>query len=165
MNIGVIGGSRVKDEVCDIAYRVGRILAMRNVTVICGGLTGVMECVSHGVSDGNGLVVGILPGYDPSEANRYVKIPIPTGMGYMRNFLIIRASQAIIAIDGSAGTLSEASFAISEGKDVVSIYPISIPRTKEKEGHVYVEPDPERAVDLAIDLAKRWHLIDESSEK
>ncbi|KAA8923546.1 MAG: TIGR00725 family protein [Thermoplasma sp.] len=161
----MIGGSRVHDDVCEVAYNVGRILAQRGVIVICGGLTGVMECASHGVRDGGGTVVGILPGYDASEANRYISIPLPTGMGYMRNFLIIRASQAIIAIDGSAGTLSEASFAISEGKDVVSIYPLNIPRTKEKEGHVYVEPDPQKAVDLAISLGEKWQQIDESNER
>ncbi|CAC11642.1 conserved hypothetical protein [Thermoplasma acidophilum] len=161
----MIGGSRVHDDVCEVAYRVGRLLAQKGVIVVCGGLTGVMECASHGVYDEGGIVVGILPGYDASQANRYVRIPLPTGMGYMRNFLIIRASQAIIAIDGSAGTLSEASFAISEGKDVVSIYPLNIPRTKEHEGHIYIEPDPQKAVDLAISLGSRWQQIDESTER
>ncbi|BAB59941.1 hypothetical protein [Thermoplasma volcanium GSS1] len=162
LNIAVIGGSRVSQEVCTLSYNVGRILAKYNVVVFCGGLTGVMECVSKGVSEGNGIVVGILPGYDPSEANDYVTIKVPTGMGYMRNFLIIRASQAVISIDGSAGTLSEASFAISEGKDVVSLFELNIPRKKEKEGHVYVEPDPEKAVQMAIELAKNWKWHEEN---
>ncbi len=154
MNIGVIGGSSVDEKICGIAYSVGKFLASAGATVFCGGLTGVMECVSHGVYDNHGTVVGILPGYKRSEGNRYLTVRIPTGIGYARNFLIIRASDVLIAIDGSSGTLSEAAFAVTEGKDVVSIFDIYIPRKKNGEGNVYIIPDPEEAVSMAVKIAK-----------
>ncbi|MGC8609658.1 MAG: TIGR00725 family protein [Thermoplasmata archaeon] len=154
MNIGVIGGSSVDEKVCKIAYEIGKYLASFHATVFCGGLSGVMECVSHGVYDGHGTVVGILPGYKKMEGNRYLTIRIPTGIGYARNFMIIRASDVLIAIDGSSGTLSEAAFAVTEGKDVVSIFDIYIPRKKDGEGHVYVIPDAEEAVKKAVQIAK-----------
>ena len=121
LNIGVIGGSTAEKKYLEIAEKIGRLLASRNVVVICGGKNGVMESVSRGVHDAGGIVVGILPGLSTSEGNAHLTVAIPTGIGYARNFLIVRASDALIAIDGSTGTLSEASFALTEGKSVVSI--------------------------------------------
>ncbi|SMD30840.1 TIGR00725 family protein [Picrophilus oshimae] len=163
INIGIIGGSHTDDYYCSIAYKVGELLAKKNIVVICGGKEGIMECVSKGVSDNNGIVIGILPGNDKTEGNRYLTIAMPTGIGYMRNFLIVRASDALIAIEGFSGTTSEAAFAISEGKTVVSIGDLDIKR-KETDGKLIRASDPEEAVEIAIlEATKHAHnKIDKS---
>lgn len=155
-NIGVIGGSTADDSYMPIAYEVGRLLANEKATVFCGGLGGVMEWVSRGVCEENGIVVGILPGYLATEGNKFLSIRMPTGIGYMRNFLIVRASEAIIAIDGSSGTLSEASFAITEGKTVVSIGELEIDHRKPGDGMFIHASDPVEAVDIAIHEAEKY---------
>jgi uncharacterized protein (TIGR00725 family) len=153
VNISVIGGSKINDTTCKIAIEVGRLLAERGVTVVCGGLGGVMECVAKGVKEMGGISIGILPGSDPGEGNKYLTAAIPTGIGYARNFLVVRAGKVAIAIDGSTGTLSEASFAIAEGKSVVAIGDLVIQPTKEKEGKFFKVNTAREAVDLAIELA------------
>jgi len=101
------------------------------------------------------MVVGILPGENRMEGNKYLSLAIPTGIGYMRNFLIIRASDAIIAIEGYSGTTSEAAFAITEGKTVVSIGDLEI-KTKNTDGKLVHENNPEKAVEIAIQEAKNF---------
>ncbi len=152
VNVSVIGGSEVSESICKTAYDLGRLLAKEGVTVICGGLLGVMECVSKGVKEEKGIVVGILPGSDPKEGNKYLTVSIPTGIGYARNFLVVRAGEVVIAIDGSTGTLSEASFALAEGKTVVAIGGVDITPRKEKEGKFYRAASPEEAVEIALSI-------------
>jgi uncharacterized protein (TIGR00725 family) len=119
--IGVIGAGRADEELLKIAEEVGRFLAKEGVIVITGGLGGVMEAVSRGAYLEGGITVGILPTLRKEDANPYVKIPIPTGLGEMRNSLIVRASDVLIAIGGEYGTLSEIAFALKTGKKVVGI--------------------------------------------
>jgi uncharacterized protein (TIGR00725 family) len=145
-NIGVIGGSVIDGEYCRIAEDLGRKLAVRGHLVICGGLGGVMECVARGVSEEKGVSIGILPGASPDSGNPYIGISIPTGIGYMRNFFIIRASDALISIDGSTGTMSEAAFALSEGKSVISIGDPVVSTKKPTDGKIIVVSTPEEAV-------------------
>lgn len=152
-NISVIGGSQVSDETCKVAIEIGRLLARRGVTVVCGGLKGAMECVAKGVREENGIIIGILPGNDPNEGNEYLTAAIPTGIGYARNFLVVRAGKVVIAIDGSTGTLSEASFAIAEGKDVVAIGDLVLYPKKKKEGKFFSAKTAQEAVELAIKIA------------
>ncbi len=154
-HIGVIGGSFADKKYCSIAYDVGKGLAENNCAVFCGGNGGIMECVAHGVQDNNGMVVGILPGENRMEGNKYLSLAIPTGIGYMRNFLIIRASDAIIAIEGYSGTTSEAAFAMTEGKTVVSIGDLEI-KAKETDGKIIHENNPGKAVEIAIQEAKNF---------
>jgi len=150
LNIGVIGGSSAENTYRGISESVGRILASKKVVVICGGKNGVMEWVSKGVSESGGTVVGILPGFSTEEGNSYLTVAIPTGIGYARNFLIVRASDALIAIDGSTGTLSEASFALTEGKSVVSIGNLNIGKIKDGDGKFFKADTAEEAVEIAI---------------
>ena len=117
-----------------------------------------MECVSHGVYDNNGMVIGILPGENRMEGNKYLSVAIPTGIGYLRNFFIIRASDALIAIEGYSGTTSEAAFALTEGKTVISIGDLKI-RTKDTDGKIINENNPKIAVEIAINEAKTIHLM------
>ncbi len=153
--IGVIGGSISSRESCNLAYTTGKLLAENNCLVFCGGEGGIMECVSHGISDYNGTVIGILPSGDRNTGNKYLNIGISTGIGYMRNFLIVRAADALIAIDGYTGTTSEASFALTEGKSVIAIGELNI-RTKHDDGVLYHADSPEEAVKIAIQEANKY---------
>lgn len=160
-NIAVIGGSSVTDYYCNVAYEVGKLLAERGATVFCGGLSGVMECVAKGVKEKGGVIVGFLPGTSMMHGNEYLTVKIPTGIGYARNFLIIRASEVVIAIDGSSGTLSEASFAVTEGRSVVSIGDLELNHRKEKYGILYKVGTPTEAVDKAFEEAEKYRKSQE----
>lgn len=120
--ISVIGGSSCTDEEAVWAAMVGRLLAEHGAIVVCGGLGGVMEAVAKGTQGSGGITVGILPGPDPAAANAYVDIPLATGMGEMRNALIVQVAHALIAIGGGAGTLSELALAQRIGKPIVGLH-------------------------------------------
>lgn len=149
-NISVIGGSRASDEYLQMAYEVGRLLAERHAKVICGGLTGVMDYVARGVKDGSGLCIGILPGYDVGQGNQNLTVAIPTGLGLARNFLVVRAGESVIAIDGSTGTRTEAYFALSEKKTVITLGNSGIERLKETDGKLIEAKTPYEAVEKAM---------------
>ncbi len=118
--IGVIGSS-ASDPRCEaLAYEVGRLIAAKGWILICGGLGGVMEAACRGALERGGLTVGIIPS-DGEDANPYVKIPVITGMGYARNFIIVKSSQALIAIGGEYGTLSEIAIALKLKKPVIGL--------------------------------------------
>ncbi len=138
--IGVIGGSECSQAIRKVAEAVGRGIAQRGDIVVCGGLTGVMEAVCRGAKTAHGLTVGILPGDDKTSANRYVDIPIVTGIGYARNIIVVKSSNGIIAIGGKYGTLSEIAFASSLGVPLVGI------STWEVEGHMVTAQTPEKAL-------------------
>jgi uncharacterized protein (TIGR00725 family) len=121
ITIGVIGGAEAHPESSMLAYDVGRLIAGNDAILVCGGLSGIMEAASKGAFENNGLVVGFLPGERKSDANQYVHIAVPTGMGIARNVLVIRASDALIAFPGSYGTLSEIAVALNLGKTVVAM--------------------------------------------
>ncbi len=119
--LGVIGGASVSEEIYQLAREVGREIARAGAVLVCGGRSGVMEAVSRGAHETGGLVVGILPGASSQEANPYVDIPIVTNMGLARNAIIVQTAHALIAIDGSYGTLSELAFALQLGKPIVGL--------------------------------------------
>jgi uncharacterized protein (TIGR00725 family) len=100
---------------------VGRLLGERRAVVVCGGLGGVMEAACRGAKRAGGTTIGILPGADRGAANRFVDVAIPTGLGEARNPLVVRAADAVIAVGGGYGTLSEIAFALKAGKRVVGI--------------------------------------------
>ena len=119
--IAVIGGSESTPEHRALAEEVGRELAKRGVMVVCGGLRGVMEAVCRGAKSAGGTTIGILPGRGAAEANSYVDIPIVTSMGYARNVIVVHTGQAVIAIGGAFGTLSEIGHALGDGIPVVGL--------------------------------------------
>jgi len=123
MQVGVIGSGKCYDDVCDIAFRVGQLLAERGVIIINGGLGGVMEAVSRGAKSRNGFVVGIIPSKNKEDANEYCNVVIATNMGHARNMIIVHSSDVIIAIGGGFGTISEMAIALKEGKKVVAYKP------------------------------------------
>ena len=119
--IGVIGGRKAGKALLKEAEQVGRLIAARGAVVVCGGLSGVMEAVSRGAREGGGLTVGILPQDHKRDANRYIDIPVVTGLGIGRNVIIARTADALIAIGGGYGTLSEIAFGLQLGKPVAGI--------------------------------------------
>ena len=153
--IGVIGGSAPAVEEATAAEAVGRALAEEGAILICGGRGGVMEAACRGAKAAGGLTIGILPGISRDEANPYVDISIVTGMGEARNSIIVRSAQAVIAIGGSYGTLSEIGFALAFGVPVVGLGTWEAGR----EGHPPVPilhaATPEEAASRAVALARR----------
>ena len=103
------------------AEAVGRGLAAAGVTLVCGGLGGVMEAACRGAAANGGLTIGILPGADRAAANEWVKVALPTGLGELRNGLVVRAADAVIAIGGAYGTLSEIALALRTGVPVIGV--------------------------------------------
>jgi hypothetical protein len=146
--IGVIGTSEASTEEYQTAEEVGREIARRKGILVCGGLGGVMEASCRGAKSEGGLTIGIIPGSSKKEANPYVDIPIVTGISEARNIIIVRSSNAIIAIGGSFGTLSEIAFALKLEIPVVGI------NTWEVSTNIKKATTPKEAVDLAFSLAR-----------
>jgi len=119
--IGVLGGGRCTPEISELAEEVGFRIAKRDALLICGGLFGVMEAACIGAKKAGGTTIGVLPGARKSDANEFVDIPLPTAMSDARNIIIVRSSDAVIAINGALGTLSELAFAIKFGVPVVGL--------------------------------------------
>ena len=148
LNVAVIGGFSCSKNIYKVAKELGALIAKEGWTLICGGLSGVMEAACCGAKKEGGLTVGILPGFLSKDANRYVDVKIPTGLGYARNILVVRASDIIIAINGKYGTLSEIAFALSEDKTVIGIGTWNI------KGIIKVKT-PKVAIKKVKELAKR----------
>ncbi len=119
--VGVIGAGECPEETASQAEAVGRLIARRGWVLLCGGLGGVMEAACRGASEEGGLTVGILPGAEASQANPYVRLAIPTGLDYARNVVLVRASQALVAVAGGYGTLSEIAIGLKLGRPVLAI--------------------------------------------
>ena len=120
--IGIIGAGQCDRPIYDLAYEVGQKVARRGGLLYCGGLGGVMEASAKGAVEAGGLTVGILPGSKASDANPYISIPVVTGMGHARNVVLVRSCEALIAISGSHGTLSEIALALKMWKPVIGLY-------------------------------------------
>lgn len=158
MIIAVIGSSNPPNpELIDLGEAVGKELAKRGVTVVCGGLSGVMEAVCRGAKSEGGQTIGILPGRVPTDANDYVDIPIVTTMGYSRNIIVVHTGVACIAVGGAFGTLCEIAYALDARIPVVGLS--TWPLTTTGEGtpiHDRIIPadDPVDAVEKAIAAAE-----------
>jgi len=146
--ISVVGGRQAPPAVLREAEAVGEGLARRGWVVVCGGMGGVMAAVCRGAKKAGGKTVGILPGQRPEEANRNVDVAIPTGMGLARNAIVSRAGEAVIAVGGSYGTLSEIAYALNFGKPVIGI------KTWEIEG-VRKARDAEEALKILDQLTRK----------
>jgi uncharacterized protein (TIGR00725 family) len=119
--IGVIGPREPTPEQLAAGEALGTALAGLGLTLVCGGRRGVMEAASRGASRAGGIVVGLLPGDDPAEANPYVTVPITTGIGVARNAVLARAALCLVAVGGGYGTISEAAFGLQFGKVVIGL--------------------------------------------
>lgn len=121
MQIGVIGGREVPEDLLEEARSAGRTVAQKGGILLCGGLGGVMEAACRGAREAGGLTVGILPGGRGSDANAYLDLVIPTGMGVARNAVLVQACHGIVAVGGSYGTLSEIAFAMQLNVPLVAV--------------------------------------------
>ena len=154
MIISVIGSSNpATREHVELAEEVGRELARRNIMVGCGGLRGIMAAVCRGAKSAGGTTIGILPGRAAAEANSYVDIPIVTSMGYSRNVIVVHTGEAVIAVGGAFGTLSEIGHALSDGIPVVGLK--TWPLTTNGDGvdiggSIILAESPADAVDKAL---------------
>ncbi len=155
MIIGVIGDSSCSPEEAKLAENVGELLAQRGVIVVCGGLGGVMEGVCRGAKSKDSLTVGILPGQDSSMANPWVDIPVVTGLGEARNVVVVKSAQAVIAIGGGYGTLSEIAYALKNSIPVIGLNTWSLLRNGREDDSIIKVRSVTEAVDKAISLAKR----------
>jgi uncharacterized protein (TIGR00725 family) len=145
--IAVIGGSQPDKESLEIAEQVGKLIAQKNAILITGGMGGIMLAASKGAHEASGLVIGILPGIDKNNANKYVDIPIVTGVGEARNSIITRTCDCAIAIDGSYGTLSEIAYCMIYKKAVIGI------NTWKIDAPIIEVSTAQEAVDLAMEKA------------
>ena len=152
--VGVCGPDPAPPDVAAVAEEVGRLLAHEGAVVVCGGLGGTMEAVARGASGAGGTVVGILPGASRGQGNDFLTVAIPTGMGEMRNALVVRASDVVIAVAGEFGTLSEIAFALKTGTPVIGLrtWELSKPE-REVADPIVRASDPHEAVRAALQLA------------
>ena len=147
LRIGVIGAASCTAKQAKQAEEVGRLIAEAGSVLVCGGMGGVMKAACQGAQGNGGITVGILPGDSAAHSNEFVTIPVVTGMGYARNALVVRTCQAVIAIGGHYGTLSEIAYAAQFGIPIIGLgtwkvrAPIKHVRT------------PQEAVRLALKLA------------
>lgn len=152
--IAVVGGSDASDQVIAVAEAVGAALASAGATVVCGGLGGAMAAACRGAKSAGGSTVGFLPGRDPSTANPWVDVVIPTGLGEARNALVVRSAGAVIAVGGGYGTLSEIALALRAGTPVIGIGTWSLNRPDgEVDTGIVPMDDPGDAATVAVRLA------------
>jgi uncharacterized protein (TIGR00725 family) len=148
--VAVIGSASAGAEISALAEEVGREIARQGAILVCGGRGGVMEAACRGAKAAGGTTVGILPGTDRREANAYVDIPIVTGMGEARNAIVVRSADAVIAVSGGHGTLSEIGLALKMGRPVVGLRTWEIHREGEPASAILEAEAPAQAVELAL---------------
>ncbi|MDO7734229.1 MAG: TIGR00725 family protein [Planktomarina temperata] len=143
--VGIIGPRDATNEQMISAERTAYLLAELGITLICGGKSGVMQAASKGCHDAGGLLVGILPGSTPDEANEFVGVPLPTGLGEARNMIIAKSARVLVAVGGSYGTLSEVAYGLHFSKPV-----IGLAGAADVDGVVHMN-DPEAAVHAVLE--------------
>lgn len=144
--IAVIGAGEPDEELYRVARELGKAIVEKGGTVVCGGLGGIMEAAARGATEAGGTAIGVLPDTDRRRANEYLSYSVPTGMGEARNLAVVCSGNAVIAVGGGYGTLSEIGLAKKVGRVVVSL------RGWELEGHVTVADGPREAVESAFDV-------------
>jgi uncharacterized protein (TIGR00725 family) len=158
--ISVIGGSDSNPINLELAERVGAEIAKRGAILVCGGLGGIMEAACKGAKLAGGQTLGIIPSDTKEHANEFVDIVIPTGLGYARNFLVAKTGDAVIALDGSAGTLSEIAIAWFSNKPIVSLVPTGGWAAKvagekideRRTDNIHAASSPEEAVKIVFEV-------------
>ena len=155
LHIGVIGEGTCSPRVARDAERVGAEIARAGAVLLCGGLRGVMEAASRGAARAGGLVVGILPGFSRSDANRWVTLPIVTGMDQARNVVLVRSCDAIVAVGGMYGTLSEIALALKLGVPVVGLRSWRLRQPEGRHVPLLRAATPEDAARKALGAAAR----------
>jgi len=161
------GDEKLNPQIAKIANEVGREIASRDAILICGGLGGVMAEAAKGAKENGGLTIGILPGEEPGSANPFIDVALPTGLGFARNVLVAYSGDAVIAISGRLGTLSEISYALLKKKPVIGIRTWNLEQLSGRipsfDGQVY--SDSIIRCENAKDAVDRAFVIIENKEK
>jgi uncharacterized protein (TIGR00725 family) len=148
--VAVVGAGDASAEEQRDAEAIGRGLASAGAVIVCGGLGGVMEAACRGAKSAGGTTIGILPGADRAAANEHVDVAIATGLGELRNGLVVRSADALIAVGGEYGTLSEVALALKAGKPVVGLGTWELARHGEPASDLVRATSPEEAVTRAL---------------
>jgi len=152
LHVGVLGPHNCDEAQHALGMEVGRHIAKAGAILFCGGLDGMMRAAAEGAKSAGGQTVAILPGTDKSEANEFMDIAIPTGLGAYRNALLVRSCDVVIAIHGAYGTLSELAFALRLQIPVVGLHTWEIRRNGQPDPGIYIAHSAEDAVVLALKL-------------
>ncbi len=152
--LGVIGGEVPPESAVGLAEEVGRLAALQGAVVICGGLGGVMEAVCKGARSVGGTTIGVLPSSDRTTANPHVSLPIVTAMSTARNAIIVRTAEALIAIDGAYGTLTEIAYALDLKHKVFLLQSWPLDRMTVNPDLYEHVPNPKVAVERALAYAR-----------
>jgi uncharacterized protein (TIGR00725 family) len=144
--VSVVGSGTASGELYEKARQLGRLVAERGGTVVCGGRSGVMEAAARGATEGGGVAIGILPDEDRRKANEFLSFSIATGTGHARNLAVVCSGEVVIAVGGEYGTLSEIGLALKVGRPVVAL------TSWELGEHVSVASSSEEAVERAFGL-------------
>ena len=149
--IAVVGPSEATDDELSAAEAVGRGLAERGAVLVCGGLGGVMAGACRGAQAAGGTTVGILPGKERAAANEWVDVAVSTGLGEARNALVVRAADAVVAVGGGYGTLSEIALALKAGKPVIGVDTWKLGRDPDP---IMRSGDPDEAAAMALSAVR-----------
>ena len=142
--VAVVGSGTAAGDLCEKARTVGRLVAERGGTLVCGGLSGVMEAAARGTTQAGGTAIGILPDENRRRQNSYLTYSVATGTGQARNLAVVCSGDVVIAVGGEYGTLSEIGFALKVGRPVVAL------ESWDLGAHVAVASSPEEAVEAAF---------------
>ena len=151
----MVGPGEATDEELAAAEEVGRRLADAGAVVVCGGLGGVMEAACRGARSAGGHTLGILPGRDRREANPYVEVAVPTGLGEARNALVVRAADAVVAVGGGYGTLSEIALALKSRTPVIGLGTWELARGGRPDDGIVRADGAAGAAEAALELARK----------
>ena len=152
-HIGVLGPNEITPAQEILGQEIGRLIAESGAVLLCGGLGGMMQAAAEGAKAAGGLTVGLLPGTERSDANPFIDVALPTGMGAFRNALLVRACDVVIAVHGAYGTLSEIAFALRLGIPVVGLDTWSVSRGGHTDPGIHTAETAQEAVELACTLA------------
>jgi len=157
MIVSVIGGEDATGDALSLAEEIGRELGKRGITLCCGGRGGIMEAACRGARSAGGHTIGILPGHDASESppNPWVEFPVFTGIGYARNSAVVLSGDAVIAIDGAYGTLSEIAFALIHGVPLIGLDTWDFSYHGHDATKIVRAANPQEAVEKAVEMAKQ----------
>ncbi len=147
--IAVIGAGKCSKKLRDMAAEIGKYVAENGGVLLCGGLGGVMEGAARGAKEAGGTTIGIIPSENKTDANEFIDYVIPTGFGQARNVLVVRAADAIVALPGKYGTLSEMAFALVSGKPIISVQAWKLGE------EIQQVEDPLEAAKIAMELARK----------
>jgi len=148
--VSVVGSGTASEELYEKAREIGRLLAERGATVVCGGRSGVMEAVARGATEAGGTAIGILPDEDRKSANEYLTHSVATGTGHARNLAVVCSGDVVIAVGGEYGTLSEIGLALKVGRPVVAL------ESWDLHEHAPLASSPEEAVAVAFGLLEQY---------